>query len=171
MVDLETAETLFAASNPSLVFQQMSKPGGGFAPEAVKTIPVSDPAQPYSAALVDLKVADVPWLGEAKRLVFATGNSKALGLVVADANLLRVVTQRADGQPGGMLLEKGTSSLDWGSAIAVGEVETRPLVLVGGIGKLNGAASAGLVAILDLTPMANRPPPASRPRSRRWSPS
>ena len=58
-----------------------------------------------------------------------------------------------------MALEKGTSSLDWGSAIAVGEVETRPLVLVGGIGKLNGAASAGLVAILDLTPMANRPPP------------
>ena len=159
MVDLETAETLFAASNPSLVFQQMSKPGGGFAPEAVKTIPVSDPAQPYSSALVDLKVADVPWLGEEKRLVFATGNSKALGLVVADTSLLRVISQRPDGQPGGMVLEKGTSSLDWGSAIAVGEVETRPLVLVGGIGKLNGAASAGLVAILDLTPMANKPPP------------
>jgi hypothetical protein len=58
-----------------------------------------------------------------------------------------------------MVVEKGTSSIEWGSAVAVGEVETRPLVLVGGVGKLDGAAAAGLVAILDLTPMANRPPP------------
>jgi len=55
--------------------------------------------------------------------------------------------------------KKDTSSLDWGAAIAVGEVENRTLTLVGGIGRLNGAAAGGLVAIIDQTPMANRPPP------------
>ena len=64
VVDLETAETLFAASKPVAGVPADVEAGRGFAPEAVKTIPVSDPAQPYSAALVDLKVADVPWLGE-----------------------------------------------------------------------------------------------------------
>jgi hypothetical protein len=156
--DRRWRKTAFDASNPSLVMRQMSKPGGGFAREAVKTIAVSDPAQPYTAELVDLEVADVAWLGEAERLVFATGNSKALGLVVADPNRLAVVSQRPDGQPGGMVVEKGTSSIEWarrwrsGSGVAAPCARRRD-------GEAERPGGDGARGDLDLSPMANRPPP------------
>lgn len=117
--------------------------GGGFRLEHVLNIPVrelTDPPNPTApvVTLNDLKVTDLTVNASLKRVVLATGQKATTGLVVADTELVSVVSQMA------------LPPMTYGDAIAYGVVNGRPLAVVGGF----GPGKPGLLQVVDLTGVA-----------------
>ncbi|MCC7388916.1 MAG: hypothetical protein IT431_09120, partial [Phycisphaerales bacterium] len=116
---------------------------GGFRLEHVLNIPVrelTDPPNPTGpvVTLNDLKVADLTVNASLKRVVLATGQRPTAGLVVADTELVSVVSQME------------LPPMTYGDAIAYGMVNGRPLAVVGGF----GPGKPGLLQVVDLTGLA-----------------
>ena len=118
---------------------------GGYRMHAVvQTIPMTtDP--PSSSVLLnlnDLKVGHLALDGTAARLVFATGLTPAVALVMVNPDTTEKIYQGK--------LEGLGGSLNWGSAIAVAQVAGRSLALVGGSATIAGASTSG-VAVVDVS--------------------
>jgi hypothetical protein len=133
---------------------------GGYNKAAVvNSVHVMEPADAnpgdlnaYHLPLTDLKVEDYVVSGQSKRLVVATGPRKQIGLVVVDP-IYSATLWRGP-------LTHDSGSMEWGAAIATATVAGRPLVLVGGTGKVRdpqtGAElSTGVMAVVDMSPLAD----------------
>lgn len=137
---------------------------GGLNPSAVVlTIPVRDPANGPHVPLNDVKAGPLVVAELPRTVVLATGSRPAAGLVVADGQTAVLPPNAPPGtQPIPLWqgeLRKQADRLDWGSAVALARVDDRPLALVGGYATLAGAGSQTALAVVDLTPMAAKPPP------------
>ena len=118
----------------------------------VATIPVTDPADPnntVTAWLSDLKVGDYRIDDTTQRLVLGTGSPAALGLVIVNPVTQTIVEQQA--------LSNDEGSLASGQAIALTHLGGRDLAIVGGYGTVGNAGAAGVVAVVDLSPLAATP--------------
>jgi hypothetical protein len=123
-------------------------PGATVNQQAIKAEIAIVDASDQPLWLNDLKVGDYRVAGVSKRLVFATGHQSA-GLAIVDPIApppSNIVWQRALTSAGG--------SLSRGQAIALGRVDDKDLALVGGYGTAGGAGSAGVLAIVNITPLA-----------------
>jgi hypothetical protein len=159
VVNLNQARASDLASQPE--WQQSARlfaPGGeAVNPGAVvATIPVAEtPGAVAPALLLDLEVGEYRVVGVAARLIVATGSPRTAGLVIADPTRLTPIVQSA--------LEDSRGALERGEAVALGRIANRDLAVVGGFGSVVGAGtaagsgSAGVIAIVDLAPLALEP--------------
>ena len=120
----------------------------------VATIPVGDSeGGSLPAVLLDLKVGEYSVAGVAARLIVATGMPSGAGLVIADPTRPLPIYQASLEGPGG--------KLDRGEAVALARIANRDLAVVGGYGSTAGAGagagSTGVIAIVDLAPLALSP--------------
>lgn len=154
VIDIDAAKTGFPETGaPENDYQrnQAIYKGGYNTHAVVANVPVMEPADAnpgdlnaYHLPLTDLKVEDYVVGGQSKRLVVATGPRKQIALVVVDPVYAQTIWRGPLTHP--------TGSVDWGSAIAVGTVAERQLVLVGGFGSVG--TSSGVLAIVDMSPLA-----------------
>lgn len=154
VVDLEAAKEGFpeaGAPENDFVRNGAIFKGGYNKAAVVNTIPVMEPADAhpgdlnaYFLPLVDLKVADYNVGGETKRLVVATGPRKQIALVIVDPIFGETIWRGP--------IADATGSVEWGSAIATTTIDNRPIVLIGGLGV--GTSSTGVLAVVDLSPLA-----------------
>ncbi len=137
--------------------------GGLNSSAVVLTIPVRDPANGPHVPLNDVKAGPLVVAELPRTVVLATGSRPGAGLVVADGQTAVLPPNAPPGtQPIPLWqgeLRKEADRLDWGSAVALARVNDRPLALVGGYATLAGAGSQTALAVVDLTPMAAKPPP------------
>jgi hypothetical protein len=85
--------------------------------------------------------------------VLATGNPAGVGLVVVDPHapvVDKIIYQSK-------LLTEGVGSLSRGEAIALTRITDRDLAIVGGYGTVSGAGAAGVIAVVDLSPLKSTP--------------
>jgi hypothetical protein len=133
--------------------RRLYAPGEGVNRQAVvATIPISDPANPGNTASVwlnDLKVGDYVIDGTSQRLVFTTGRPQAVGLVIVNPVTQQVIWQSA--------LQDANGALVDGQAVALAHIADRDLAIVGGYGTVGNAGAAGVVTIVDLSPLSATP--------------
>lgn len=135
--------------------RRLYAPSAGVNRQAVvATIPLVDPAHPTLSAWVnDLKVGDFTVAGVRHRLVLATGSPQAIDLAIADPVSSQIVWQ-GPLSTSGNTLKTPDGTLASGQAISLAQINNRDLAIVGGYGTVGGAGSSGVVAIVDLSPLA-----------------
>ena len=80
--------------------------------------------------------------------MLGTGRRVQIALVIVDPIRGETLWRGPIGKDG--------ATIDWGSAIALATLDGRPLALVGGTGN-GGGISTGLLAVVDLSPLADSP--------------
>lgn len=160
MVPIDAARAAFApppapgelaSAAHRAMLRELGMQGTGFGLEHVITIPVLDTLD-RPVTVVDLKAAAVPHEGTTRRLVLATAQNDPqhpdIGLAVVDPGAGQVAKR--------VRVEFEGEVLFSGSAVGYGEVNGKPLAVVGGLAT-GSAGTQPRVFVVDISPLSTTP--------------